>query len=146
MILRLARANRRRVLWVWTMAFVFAVAPIHSLTFAAPAGAFSTVVIHAHDGGGEDHSHRSNDHHHDQDGAGTQDDVGPLDHGGPGHHGRGNLHVHHDACCPSVLLPGPVAELPEQGLGNAFDRSLTRSLRGASPDSLLRPPIFQLHI
>jgi hypothetical protein len=128
------------------MALVFAVAPIHSLSLAAPAGAFSTAVIHAHDGGGEDHSHHSHDHHHDRDGAGTQDGLGPQGDGGPVHQGKGNLHVHHDACCPSVLVPGPAVDLPEQRLGNAFDRSLTQSLHGASPDSLLRPPISQLHI
>ena len=144
MILRLARANRRRAPWIWTMAFVFAVAPIHSMGFAAPAGAFSAVVIHAHDGGREDHSHHSHDH--DQDGTGIQDGLGPQGDGGPVHQGKGNLHVHHDACCPSVLVPDPAVDLPEQRLGKAFDRSLTQSLHGASPDSLLRPPISQLHI
>jgi hypothetical protein len=127
------------------MAFVFAVAPVLSMGLATPAGAFSTVVVHSHAGGDEDHSHHSHDHDHDHSGSATHHGPAPLSDGGP-HHGKGTAHVHQDASCPSVLMPTPIADLAEPRPDKVFDRPLLHSLSGASPDTLLRPPISHLHI
>ena len=146
MILRLTRAGRRRALWVWMMAVIIAIAPALSMSFATPAGAFSTVVVHAHEGGQQDHSHHTHGHNHDHGAADTHDGPVPNGDGGPAYPGKGTVHVHHDVCCPSVLMPTPAADLAESRPDKAFDRPLFHSLSGASPDTLLRPPISRLHI
>jgi hypothetical protein len=130
---------------MWAMALLFAVAPALSMGFAAPTGAFSRIVFHAHDHGHEPHSHHAHCYAYDYDG---QDRNAPstFDSGQPNHHDQNRSHIHHDACLPSVLVPVLALDVQEHRVGDAFSKPQTRPMQGSSPDRLLRPPIFQLNL
>lgn len=141
MIGRLRQAGRRRGALVWTLALLFALAPALSMGFATPAAAFARTIVHAHDHGGEPHSHHNHDHH-DHDDA-DHADLGTLG-ASPNDSGHGehdSVHVHQDACCPSVIVPVPVSLVLDQHLSVAVDPPPTKALHGSSPSRLLRPPI-----
>jgi hypothetical protein len=142
MIGRLREAGKRRAVLLWTLALMFAVAPALSLGFAAPAGSFVQTTVHSHGHGGEPHSHHYHQHHGDHDHAsGMMDDLGVAHDGQSGHHDHDRVHVHHDASCPSVIVPVPVTLALDQRLGSAVDPRPTKTLHGSSPSRLLRPPI-----
>ena len=67
--------------------------------------------------------------------------LGAAHDGQSGHGDHDRLHVHYDACCPSIIVPAPVSLVLDQGLGATVDPPPTRALHGASPSRLLRPPI-----
>ena len=135
MLARLKRASRRYGALIWAMALVFAVAPAISVAFAAPAGAFSHVFIHAHDHDEDGHSHDVHHHHGDHQhhhGDATDnhdDDQGPH-----------RLHLHYDACSPSMLILLMNAGA-QHGLSARFEDQPNVAMRGTAPDRLLRPPI-----
>ena len=69
-------------------------------------------------------------HHH-------EDDGNSGDSADPGQH---RMHVHFDACCPSIVLPAQDAPAQRR----PSDRMAilpVEPMQGAPPDHLLRPPI-----
>jgi len=149
MLAHLKRAGRRCIALVWAMALVFAAAPAVAMASATAAGEFSRFFMHAHGQGEDDHHHGHHhfshvhdgeaDHHHDG-------EAGHHHHGSvgdtPGDDSRQpGLHVHFDACCPSVLVPVQAATLPRHLLAGRMAVARFAPLRGAPPDRLLRPPI-----
>ncbi len=143
MLARLRRAGRGCVALVWAVAAVFALAPTVSMAFAAPIGEFSRFLVHAHEHGDEDHTHHGHHHHghHHDDQVGHHHHDGPDDDGQNSDQGQPRLHVHYDACCPSVLIP--VQTPSTHVLRGAGRISILRvePMQGAPPDCLLRPPI-----
>ena len=142
MLARLKRAGRSCVALIWAMAALFALAPAVSMAFAAPVGAFSRVLLHVH---GHDEqamcimdititqisTRRSSPRR-------RRTDDGP-DHDDQGQH---RLHVHHDACCPSVLMPSQSGETrADIALAGPDHHPPVEPMQGAPPDRLLRPPI-----
>lgn len=148
MLARLKRANRRCAAPIWAMALVFALAPVISIAFAVPAGAFSRFLIHSHADGDDDHVHHGHHHlhhghdhyhdgDHDHDSEHHQDDAV---NNGSSDQGQHRLHVHYDASCPSVLVPEPIGSI----LHRVVDRvgvPPIEAKQGAPPGRLLRPPI-----
>ncbi|KAB2916713.1 MAG: hypothetical protein F9K29_10740 [Hyphomicrobiaceae bacterium] len=143
MLAQLKRASRSCIAFIWAMAVVFAVAPAVSMAYASPVGAFSRPAVHAHEHGDDDHVHHSihlhlayvhpddADHrHHKSSGDEPQDDEGQ-----PG------LHVHHEACCPSVLVPVVTASTVHIRVTDRVTLPRVEPLQGAPRNRLLRPPI-----
>jgi len=142
MIGRLRQPGKRRAVLLWALALMFAVAPFLSMSFAAPEGSFARPTVHSHDHGDEPHSHHHHhygDHEHADGGMIDDFDVGHDGQSGHGDHDR--VHVHHDASCPSIIVPVPVTLALDQRLGAAVDPRPTKTLHGSSPSRLLRPPI-----
>ena len=148
MLAQLKRASRRYVALVWAMAVVFALAPGISVALAVPAGAFSRLLVHAHAHGDDDHMHHGHHHYHghhhhhghhqhDHDGQHHHDDATDD---GTGDHGQQRLHVHHDASCPSVLMPEPIASLLHR-IADPVTILSVDAKQGAPPGRLLRSPI-----
>jgi hypothetical protein len=62
---------------------------------------------------------------------------------GPDDPGHGPMHVHYDACCPS--LPAPVPTLVAvYRVAHRVVLPLVDARQGAPPGRLLRPPILSL--
>lgn len=141
MIGRLRQAGRRRAVLQWTLALVFAVAPALSLGLAAPSGSFVQAVVHSHDHGNAPHSHHHHSREHQRADAGANDGIVVDEGGQPGHSDGNRVHVHYDACCPSIIVPAPVALTFEERLSAAVVSPPVKMLRGSSPRRLLRPPI-----
>lgn len=141
MIGRLRQAGRPRAVLLWTLALIFAVAPVFSVGFAVPSGSFVQTVIHSHDHGDVPHSHHRRSHEHQDASAGTINGVAVDDCAQSGRGADNRLHVHYDASCPSLILPAPVDMLFEERLGAAVDPPPMKIPRGTSPRRLLRPPI-----
>ena len=135
MLARLKRASRRCVALIWAMAFVFAVAPVVSMAFASPVGAFSRFLVHAHEHD-EDHVHQGYHHHH---GHHHHDDA--TDDGQHDDQGQHRLHIHYDACCPSVLMPAQGVSTLQHRVADRITILPVEPMQGAPPDRLLRPPI-----
>ena len=131
MLTPLKRASRGWVALIWAMAAVFALAPALSMAYAAPAGAFSRFLVHSHAHGDEDHAHHGHHHHHDD-----PDDDGQND-----DQGQPRLHVHYDACCPSVLIPSQMLSTLAHRLADRVSILPVEPMQGAPPGHLLRPPI-----
>jgi hypothetical protein len=143
MIGRLREAGKRRAVLLWTLALMFAVAPALSMSSAAAAGSFTRMIVHSHDHGDAPHSHHHHHHHgdHDHTGSGMIDHVGTKHDGQSDRGGHDRTHVHHDASCPSIIIPVPVSLTLDQRQGAPVDPPPTKALRGSSPGRLLRPPI-----
>lgn len=141
MIRQLREAGKRRAVLLWTLALMFAVAPALSLNFAVSAGPFARTIVHSHDHGDEPHSHHHHHHDHDHADRGTIDDLGVVQDGQSGHGDHSRVHVHHDASCPSIIVPVPVTLALDLPLSASVDQPPTRVLHGSSPSRLLRPPI-----
>lgn len=148
---RLKRASRRCIALVWAMVLVLALAPVISVANGAPAGVFSHFMMHAHAYGDHDHVHHGDDgdhrhgHHcHDghchDDGDHHHDDMTDD---GPDDSGQGPLHVHYDACCPTMLMPLPTAVVGYR-VAYRVVLPLVSARQGAPPGRLLRPPILSL--
>jgi len=126
------------------MATVFALAPAVSMALAVPVGAFSRFLVHAHEHGDEDHVHDGYHHHHghDQDGHDSHHhDDGADDDGQNDDPGQPRLHVHCDACCPSVLIPFQTPSTLQHRAADRIAILPVEPMQGAPPDRLLRPPI-----
>jgi hypothetical protein len=149
MLTRVKRASRRSIALIWAVVGLFALAPALSMAFAAPVGAFSRSLVHTHADDEPGHDHHGHHHHHSY-----HHDQGDQHHGDASHHhdddgnnggstdpGQHRLHVHFDACCPSLVLPAqdvtPLQHRPSDRLAIL----LVEPLQGAPPDDLLRPPI-----
>lgn len=149
MLTQVKRAGRRCIALIWVMAGLFALAPALSMAFAAPVGAFSRSLVHTHadDEAGHDHHghHHRDSHHHD---------YGDHDQGDAGHHhdddgdsgdladpGQHRMHVHFDACCPSLVLPAQDATALQHRPSDRLAILPVEPMQGAPPDELLRPPI-----
>jgi hypothetical protein len=142
MLAQLKRVSRRNIAFVWAMIAVFALAPALSLAAAVPAGAFSRLLVHSHDGAelgqiylGDHHQHvheHGDGHHHDH-GAG---DVDEHDQSQP------QSHIHYEAGCPSIVVPDVVGTVMRHHLRHRVAIRLASPMRGAPPDQLLRPPIL----
>lgn len=154
MLALLKRASRRCIALVWAMMLVFALAPVVSVAYGAPAGVLSGFLLHSHEDGdvdhvhhGHNHHHHGHHHHHDRDGH-HHDDDGHHHHddatdGGPNDGGQDPLHVHYDASCPSVLTPIPTADALYR-LAERVTFPPVNARQGAPPGRLLRPPILPL--
>jgi hypothetical protein len=149
MLARLKRASRRCIALVWAMMLVFALAPVVSVAYGAPAGVISGFVLHSHEGGDADHIHHGHHHHHHH---GHHHDLDGHDHDGHHHDddatddgpqdgGQGPLHVHYDASCPTVLTSVPTAEALYR-LAERITLPHVEAKQGAPPGRLLRPPIL----
>ena len=143
MLTRLKRAGRSRIALIWAMAAVFALAPALSMAYAAPVGAFSRSLVHAHADGDEYHVHDGHHHHHghDHDGQVGHQHDGPGDDGQNDDLGQPRLHVHYDACCPSVLIPAQTPRSLELRTADRIAILPVEPMQGAPPGCLLRPPI-----
>jgi len=51
------------------------------------------------------------------------------------------VHVHYDACCPSVVIPVLDSGTIEHRVTEAFATLTALPTQGELPDNLLRPPI-----
>ena len=146
MLARLKRASRRCIALVWAMMLVFALAPVVSVAYGAPAGVISGFLLHSHEDGDADHVHHGHGHHHhdhaghDHDGHHHDDDATDD---GPQDGGQGPLHVHYDASCPSVLTPVPTADALYR-VAERVTLPPVDAKQGAPPGRLLRPPILTL--
>jgi hypothetical protein len=144
MLARLKTTSRRNIAIVWTMLAVFALAPALSLAAAVPAGAFSRVLVHSHDGAELGHLYNGH-HHHDH-----EHDDG--DHHQHSDHGMGDVdkhdpsqpqpHVHYDAGCPSVVIPVQYGAPVRHRFRDRVAIQRVPPLLGAPPGRLLRPPII----
>jgi len=144
MLVRLKGASRRNIALVWAMTLVFALAPGLSMAFAAPVGAFSRFLVHAHADDEPGHVHHGHHHHHHH--AGHQDDGDHHHHDDDGGtsdtQDRGQQsHVHYDACCPSVVMPSQGVSTLRHRLADRITIHKVEPMQGAPPDRLLRPPI-----
>jgi hypothetical protein len=150
MLVRLKRASRRCIALVWAMMLVFALAPVVSVAYGAPAGVFSGFLLHSHEDGDVDHVHHGHDHHshhrdhdghyHDHDGHHHHDDATDD---GPKDGGQAPPHVHYDASCPSVLTSIPTAAALYR-VAERVTLPPVDAKQGAPPGRLLRPPILTL--
>jgi hypothetical protein len=147
MLARLKQASRHSTALVWAMVIVFALAPVISVAYGAPAGVLSRFVLHAHADADHGHLHHGDDDHHDH---------GHHDHGRGGHHhddavtddspgdpGQGPAHVHYDVCCPSLMMSTPATGVLYR-LGHRVAIPPAEARQGAPPGRLLRPPILLL--
>jgi hypothetical protein len=144
MLARLNRASRRGIALIWAMAAVFASAPGVSMAFATPVGAFSRFLLHVHDDGASGHVHHGHGdhrHNHGHDGDGVHHHHDGLGHASDADTGQPWLHVHHDACCPSLLLPAPCGASVQHRLSDRIAVLRVEPLQGAPPGRLFRPPI-----
>ena len=144
MILQLREAGRRRAVLLWTLALLFGIAPGLSMSLAAPVGDFARTVIHSHDHGDAPHSHHHHEHDHDDVGAATFEGLSGFD----GSHSSGHdhdpvVHFHHDASCPSVIVPAPAVLVLATRMWSVMAQPVTKTLHGKPPGLLLRPPIAQ---
>ena len=143
MLVRLSRAGRRGAA-IWAMAFAFAFAPTLSFAFSTPAGAYTHVLVHAHDHDHAGHTHHGDGdpwHHHSD---GSADERNHGDTGSseqPDDQVPNSLHVHHDASCPSLLLPDVAAAKLVYRLVHRLGAARNEFGPGTPPDCLLRPPI-----
>jgi hypothetical protein len=145
MLAQLKRVSRRHIALVWAMIVVFAVAPLLSLAAAVPAGAFSRLLVHSHDGAELGHVYHGHLHHH-----GHEHDDG--DHHHHADHGMGDVdehdqsqpqpHVHYEAGCPSVVLPELDGAVVRHRLRDRVAIRRALPMQGAPPDRMLRPPIL----
>ena len=140
MLARLKRVSGRGGALIWAMAVVFALAPAISMACATPAGAFSRVLLHLHDYDEPGHVHHGHHHDHDQDGGHHHHDDG-TDDGQHDNQGQHRLHIHHDACSPSVLTPELTADAVGHRVAGPVTPAPVQPMQGAPPDLLLRPPI-----
>lgn len=144
MLARLKRGSRRFVALIWATVLVFGLAPAASAAFSAPVGAFSRFVVHAHEHGDEGRLHCGHHHHHGhlhgEHGSQYHDD-GVIDGGQVDDQGQHHLHVHYDACCPSVLISVVAASMLERRVADRVTIAPAEQGQGAPPDRLLRPPI-----
>lgn len=138
MLERLKHGSRRGTALVWAMAVVFALAPVIGVACGAPAGVFSRFVLHAHADGDHGHVHHGDDDHHHH--GHHHDDATD---GGTGDPGHGPVHVHYDACCPSLLMSVPTAGVLYR-VGHRVTIPPAEAKQGAPPGRLLRPPILSL--
>lgn len=143
MLARLKKASRRCAALIWATAFVFALAPVISMAYAAPAGAFARVLLHVHEpdeAGHVHHGHYHDNHAHDQQGGHHHYDDG-TDVGSDDDPGQPRLHVHYDACCPSILIPVLSPATFAYRVADPVTAAPVQPMHGAPPDRLLRPPI-----
>jgi hypothetical protein len=155
MLARLKRASRRCIALVWAMMLAFALAPVVSVAYGAPAGVFSGFLLHSHEDGDVDHVHHGHDHHHhghhhhhhghdghehNHDGHQHHDDATDD---GPNDGGLGTPHVHYDASCPSVLTSVPTADVLRRVAERVTPQPVDAK-QGAPPGLPLRPPILTL--
>jgi len=145
MLVPLKRATGRWANLVWLIAFVFAIAPGISKALATPVGAFAGLVVHAHAHAEPGHVHYGHHHHgHDhggQAGGLNQHEDDPAENGPAPGHGQPHVHVHYDACCPSVVIPVLDSGTIEHRVTEAFATLTALPTQGELPDNLLRPPI-----
>ena len=145
MLVLLKRASRGCADLVWLIAFVFAIGPGISKALAAPIGAFTGFVVHAHAHAAHGHVHHGHHHHgHDHGGqvGGVHDHYGNAGEDGQvPDQGQHRVHVHYDVCCPSVLIPVLNSGTIEHRVPEAFTTPAAQLTQGVAPDSLLRPPI-----
>jgi ABC-type Zn2+ transport system substrate-binding protein/surface adhesin len=124
------------------MVGLFALAPALSMALAAPVGAFSRSLVHTHADDEPGHDHHGHHHHHSH-----QHDHGDHDHGDAGNGGdlgdpgQHRMHVHFDACCPSLVLPAQDATPVQRRPSDRLAILPVEPMQGAPPDDLLRPPI-----
>jgi hypothetical protein len=142
MLARLKRASRRCIALVWAMMLVFALAPVVSVAYGAPAGVSSGFLLHVHHGHhhhGHHHDYDHDGHHHDHDGHHHDDatDDGSND------AGQGSLHVHYGASCPSVPASVPTVDMLRR-VAERVTPPPVDAMQGAPPGLLLRPPILTL--
>jgi hypothetical protein len=146
MLARMKRASRRSITLIWAMVVVFAIAPVVSMAFASPVGAFSRSFIHVHAYDEPGHVHHGHHHHHhsdhDHDGDHRHHDDGGTNDGHDHDQGKQLLHVHYDACCPSVLIPTQSASALPHRLSGRIAILRVEPMQGAPPGRLLRPPIL----
>lgn len=133
MLAQLNKVRRRFITLVWVMMLAFAIAPAASAVSAQPVGAFSHVVVHAHDHDQAAHIHHLGDHDHD--------DVAAVDDNPTGNPSQLPVHVHSQACCPSVIVPVFNAATPQDRVAGIMAIAPIESMKGAPPGRLLRPPI-----
>lgn len=134
MMKRLRQIFSRARRFVWVMALVFAFAPGISFANGSAIGAFSSALVHSHADGEHGHSHHGHHHHHEKAEHHEHED---MDRNGE----PGQAHVHYDAACPSLLVPGalfPVAQIAPASPVAALAQD---DMDGSSPGNLLRPPI-----
>jgi hypothetical protein len=148
MLARLKRASRHCIALVWAMMLAFALAPVVSAAYGAPAGVFSSFFLHFHKDSDAGHVHDGHDHHHYDQAGHEHDHDGhhhhdKATHDGPDDGGQGLLHVHYDASCPSVLTPVPTADAPYRPAERVAMPPVDTK-QGAPPGRLLRPPILTL--
>ncbi len=151
MLAQLKRTGRRAIVLIWATTLMFAVAPALAMAYAAPGGAFSRLFVHVHAHGDEDHVHHvdhvhdghHHHHHHGHVHAGEEDHHhhDATDDGRPDDPGQPRLHVHFDACCPSVLVPVQVYAPCNERVAGRVSVPRAEPLQGAPPGLLLRPPI-----
>jgi hypothetical protein len=140
MLARLKGASRACRALVWALVVLFALAPAVGMASAAPAGAFSRAFLHIHEHADEGHVHHG--HHHEH----GDRHYGDGDHS---HHdgaagddpAQSRLHVHHEACCPSMDIPVAAPEAAQYRLAGRLAISPVEPMQGAPPGRLLRPPI-----
>lgn len=139
MLARLKRASRACGALVWALAALFALAPAIGMASAAPAGAFSRVFLHIHVHADDGHLHQG---HHQRDLAGHHHDEGRnTHHDDASDPGQSHLHVHHDACCPSMDVPVVAPETVQYRLAGRLVIPPVEAMQGSPPGRLLRPPI-----
>jgi hypothetical protein len=145
MLARLKRASRRSIALIWAMAALFALAPGMSMALAHPVGAFSRSFMHVHAGDEPGHMHHGHYHHHHlgndhHDGADHHHHDG-TDNGFDQDNGNQRLHVHHDASCPSLVMPTVYGDALEHHPSDRIAILKVEPMQGAPPDRLFRPPI-----
>jgi hypothetical protein len=143
MLAQLKRANRRSIAFVWAMAVIFAIAPALSMALASPVGAFSRSFIHVHADDEPGHVHHGHHHHqhHDHDDSDHHHHGGTNDGPNPDQ-GQQRLHVHYDACCPSIVIPSQSGSALPHPLSGRIAILRVEPMQGAPPGQLLRPPIL----
>lgn len=146
MLSRRRRAGWRSATLRAALAFVFALAPAVSMALAVPAGAYARTVMHVHPHDADGHVDRAlghgpvtdhNDAHYHQN---TRTDQSQHDEDGD----QPRLHMHFEACSPSVVLPVLNTGTLQQCVSQGIAVPPMATLRGAAPDRLLRPPIPKL--
>jgi hypothetical protein len=138
MLARLKKGTRACRALVWALVALFALAPAVGMAYAAPAGAFSRLFLHIHvhaDDGHvhHGHHHEHGDHHHDDGDHSHHDDASDP--------GQSRLHIHHEACCPSMDIPVAAPETAQYRLAGRLAIPPVGPMQGAPPGRLLRPPI-----
>jgi len=143
MLARLRNASRCGADLIWVLVFIFAAAPGISKALVTPVGVFSGVVIHAHAHDDHGHVHHAHHSHHRGGPAGGlhQHNDQAADEGQGTDQGKHRLHVHYDACCPSLVVPILNTVALEHRLTDGFIAQPVQPMQGGSPDNLLRPPI-----
>jgi hypothetical protein len=139
MLARLKKASRACRALVWALVALFALAPAISMASAAPAGAFSRLFLHVHEHADDGHVHHG--HHHRDHADHHHDDGGQTRHDGASGSGQSHLHIHHEACCPSMDIPVAVPGTAQYRLAGRLAIPPVEPMHGAPPGRLLRPPI-----